>query len=66
LPEDWTAQSVAGVFESAAAFGLTAEEVSNAMMATPDRLPPELRARYIDEFSGELAKRLLAKHRDSR
>jgi len=57
---------VAGVFESAAAFGLTAEDVSRAMMATPDRLPADLRARYIDELSGELAKRLLAKHRDGR
>jgi hypothetical protein len=62
LPEDRTAQSLAAVFESAAAFGLTAQEVSKAMMATPDRLPPDLLTRYIDEFSGELAKQLLAKH----
>ena len=62
MPEHPTAHSLAGVFESAAAFGLTAQEVSAAMMATPDRLPPDLRIRYIDELSGQLAKRLLAKH----
>jgi hypothetical protein len=62
LPKHPTAHSLARVFESAAAFGLTAEEVSKAMMATPDRLPSDLRTRYIDELSGELAKRLLAKH----
>jgi hypothetical protein len=62
LPEHPTAHYFAGVLESAAAFGLTAQEVSEAMMATPDRMPPDLRIRYIDELSGVLAKRLLAKH----
>ena len=66
MPEPQTAPTLAGVFESAVAFGLTAEEVSDAIVATPDRLPPELRARYVDELSGELAKRLLAKQRDGR
>ena len=34
-------------------------------MATPDRLPADLEALYIDELSGELARRLLEKQRAS-
>jgi hypothetical protein len=50
---------------SAGEFGLSSHEVWEIVMATPDRLPTDLRARYIDELTGELARRLLEKQHDS-
>ena len=55
--------SLTEVVRSAGEFGLFSHEVWEAVMATPDRLPPDLRARYIDELSGELARRLVEKQR---
>jgi hypothetical protein len=57
--------SLAGIARSASEFGLSSDEVWETVMATPDRLPADLRARYIDELSGELARRLLEKQRAS-
>jgi hypothetical protein len=57
--------SVATISESAVEFGLTPSEVLGAIMATPDRLPQEMKLRYLDELSGALAKRLLAKQRQA-
>lgn len=59
------AHSLAGVVKSAGAFGLSSHEVWETVMATHDRLPPDLRARYIDELAAELARRLLEKQRVS-
>ena len=58
-------RSLAAVVQSAGEFGLASHEVWEIVMATPDRLPTDLRARYIDELSGELARRLLEKQRAS-
>ena len=55
--------SLTEVVRSAGEFGLFSHEVWAAVMATPDRLPPDLRDRYIDELSGELARRLVVKQR---
>jgi hypothetical protein len=52
---------LAGVVRSAGDFGLTSHEVWETVMATPDRLPSDLRAIYIDELTAELARRLLEK-----
>ena len=52
-----------GVVGSAAAFGLTSPELLAAFMATPDLLPLDLRASYIDQLTKELARRLLEKQR---
>lgn len=57
--------SLAEVVQSAGEFGLASHEVWETVMATPDRLPTDLRARYFDELSGELARRLLEKQRTS-
>jgi hypothetical protein len=51
------------VITSAAAFGITVDDLLNAMVATPDHLPVEVKALYVDELTGELAKRLLEKQR---
>ena len=58
-------RSLAAVVQSAGEFGLASHEVWEIVMATPDRLPTDLRARYIDELSGEFARRLLEKQRAS-
>jgi hypothetical protein len=57
--------SLATISESAVEFGLTPREILDAIMATPDRLPGEMRVRYLDELSGGLARRLLEKQRES-
>ena len=57
------ANALATIVESATDFGLTTQEVWEVVMATPDRLPEELRLRYLDELSGGLAKRLVEKQR---
>jgi hypothetical protein len=57
---------VSQVVGSAAAFGMTSHELLAAMMATPDRLPLDLRASYIDQLTDELARRLLDKLRTGR
>jgi hypothetical protein len=57
------ADSLAAVLESAAEFGVTPNEIWEAVVALPDRLPPDMRERYIDEISAELARRLLDKQR---
>jgi hypothetical protein len=51
------------IFESAADFGLTADEIFETITATLDRLPVETRIGYIDELAGALATRLVEKQR---
>lgn len=51
------------LFESATEFGLTADEIWEAVMETLDRLPEDSKAGYIDELTGALATRLLQKER---
>jgi hypothetical protein len=53
------------VFESAGEFGLTTDEILNTVMETLDHLPPDTKARYVDELAGALATRLLDKQRGS-
>lgn len=57
------ANSVAMLFESAAQFGLTPNEIWEELLTMPDRLPEDVKARYLDELSGGLARRLLEKER---
>jgi hypothetical protein len=57
--------SVAATVQAAGEFGLTSHELWEVVMATPDRLPTDLKARYIDELSAEFASRLLEKQRSS-
>lgn len=57
------ANSLEAIFESAAEFGLTPSEIWETLMATPDRLPEDVKTRYLDEFSGGLARRLVEKER---
>jgi hypothetical protein len=49
--------------ESAAEFGLTPDEIIEAVTATLDRLPSDTRVRCIDELAGVLAMRLIEKER---
>ena len=58
-----TTGSLAEVFESAIEFGVTPDEIWESVMATPDRLPLDVKDRYIDELTGDLARRLLEKQR---
>jgi hypothetical protein len=60
-----TTSTLAAVLESAAEFGVTPNEIWEAVVATPDRLPADVKARYIDEITAELARRLLEKQRTS-
>jgi hypothetical protein len=53
-------------FESAGEFGLTSDEILETVTATLDRIPGDAKARYIDELSEALAKRLLDKQRGRR
>ena len=53
----------ATIFELAAEFGLTADEILETVNATLDRLPEDARARYIDELAGAFATRLVEKQR---
>jgi hypothetical protein len=59
------ANSLAAILESAAEFGLTPDEIWEAVVAAPDRLAPDVKAPYIQELSGDLARRLLEKQRAS-
>jgi hypothetical protein len=61
--EHISTHSLADILSSAVEFGLTPDDVWETVMAAPDRLPTDLRARYIDELTGELARRLLEKER---
>jgi hypothetical protein len=63
--EHTPADSLAAVLESAAEFGVTPNEIWETVVALPDRLPSDIRARYIDEIAAELARRLLEKERVS-
>jgi hypothetical protein len=51
------------IFDSAAEFGLESSEILEATMATLERMPSEMKAAYIDELSGALARCLLEKER---
>jgi hypothetical protein len=53
------------MLESAAQFGLTRDEILEAVTATLDRLPGETKVQYIDELAGALATRLIEKQRDA-
>jgi hypothetical protein len=53
----------ATILESAAAFGLTPDEILKTITTTLDCLPTDERAGYVDELAGALAKRLLEKQR---
>jgi hypothetical protein len=55
--------SLATIFESAAEFGLAPQEIWETLVATPERLPDDVKACYLDEVSGALAERLIAKER---
>jgi hypothetical protein len=57
------ASSLAAVLESAVEFGLTPDEIWEAVVEAPDRLPADVRAPYIEEITGDLAKRLVEKQR---
>jgi hypothetical protein len=63
LFEHPSAGSLAPIVESAAKFGLTPDEIWETLVSTPDHLSEEVRSHYLDELSGALAKRLLAKER---
>jgi hypothetical protein len=57
--EHTSTHSLAGILTSAVEFGLSPDAVWETVVAAPDRLPTDLRALYIDELAGELARRLL-------
>ena len=57
--EHTSTHSLAEILTSAVEFGLSPDDVWETVVAAPDRLPTDLRARYIDELTGELARRLL-------
>ena len=57
------ANSLITIFESAAKFGLSPDEIWETLVATPDRLPEDVRNSYLDELSGGLARRLVEKER---
>jgi hypothetical protein len=57
--ENTSTHSLAEILTSAVEFGLSPDDVWETVVAAPDRLPTHLRARYIDELTGELARRLL-------
>jgi hypothetical protein len=50
--------------ESAVEFGLSNEEILEAVMATIDDLPDDARTRCVDELAGALAHRLIEKQRE--
>lgn len=58
-----SADSLATIVESAAEFGLTHCEIWETFVATADRLPDDVKRLYVDEFSGDLARRLVEKER---
>jgi hypothetical protein len=53
----------AKIFESAAEFGLTPDEILKTVTTTLDHLPGDARGSYIDQLAGALATRLLEKQR---
>jgi hypothetical protein len=55
--------ALAAILESAARFGLSPDEIWEAVIETPDRLPEDLRAPYVEELTRALAKRLLQQER---
>jgi hypothetical protein len=55
--------SLIAILESAAGFGLTPDEIWEAVMETPGHLPDELRTLYVEELTRALATRLLQKER---
>jgi hypothetical protein len=55
--------SIVAMLESAARFGLTPDEIWEALIELPDRMPEDARALYIDQLTRELATRLLQKER---
>jgi hypothetical protein len=57
--EHTSTHSLAEILTSAVDFGLSPDDVWETVVAAPDRLPADLRGRYIDELTGELARRLL-------
>jgi hypothetical protein len=58
-----TTSSLAAILESATEFGVSPNEIWEAVVTTPDHLPTDVKARYIEEISAELARRLLEKQR---
>ena len=63
LFEHPAAGSLAPILESATRFGLIQEEIWETFLGMPDRLPEDVKGRYLDELSGALARRLLEKER---
>ena len=55
--------SLSTIIESAAQFGLSPDEIWETVLATPDHLPTDVKDAYVDELSGELARRLVDKQR---
>ena len=58
-----TTEDTRTVFEAAAGFGLTAEEILKAVAVAIDRLPKDVKADCIDEMAGALGSSLIAKQR---
>jgi hypothetical protein len=56
-------RTLIAVVESAADFGLGADEIWKTMLEAVDRLPEVARAAYVDELTRGLAERLLQKER---
>jgi hypothetical protein len=56
-----TTEDARAVFEAAAGFGLTAEEMLKAVAVAVDRLPTDVKADCIDELAGALGKSLITK-----
>jgi hypothetical protein len=50
--------------ESAAEFGLTRDEILEAVIVTLDHLPADTRTQCVDEIAGALAHRLIEKQRE--
>jgi hypothetical protein len=51
------------ILESAAGFGLTADEIREAIIEGAERMPDDARALYVEELTRVLAARLLQKER---
>jgi hypothetical protein len=55
--------SLTSVFDSAIEFGLTAEEILDAVLRTFHRLPADARDEFTEALAGALAVRLIEKQR---
>jgi hypothetical protein len=55
--------SLAAILESAAEFGLPRDEIWEAVIETPARMPEDARRLYVQELTRRLAERLLQKER---